>query len=240
LLHEIENEPEAISAVMVEPVMTARGYIFPPAEYMQRLRHCTQKHGILMIADEIQAGLGRCGAIVQSRAQAWQPDLLVFGKSLGGGIVPISVVIGRADILDSIPAGAESETAAASPLSCAVARRVLELLHEEPLIEAGSRAGQHLRQHLVSVLADFDWPIRVEGRAATCVIECAASQTPISEAQEWARRIASACVRRRLRVQLSGPHATRIVMLPPLTIQTNELQLACERLQEAVQDVAAC
>jgi 4-aminobutyrate aminotransferase-like enzyme len=127
LLAQIAADSSSISAVIVEPALGARGYVFPPAEYWQRLRKATSAAGIVLIADEIQMGLGRAGGMLLSNSQGWQADLVVLGKSLGGGIVPISSVVGRREVIDALPVGSESETFACTPLAAAVA---LEVIHQ--------------------------------------------------------------------------------------------------------------
>lgn len=146
VLAAISQHSADISAVLVEPAIGARGIILPPAEFLQRLRRITQEHGILLIADEIQTGLGRFGHMSLAASQGWQPDLLVLGKSLGGGLVPISAVLGRRDVLESLQVGSESETFAASPLATSVACEVLHQLQTGPWIQQGAKAGQRLRQ----------------------------------------------------------------------------------------------
>jgi 4-aminobutyrate aminotransferase-like enzyme len=236
LFDHLEEFADEISAVLVEPAIGARGYIFPPDEFFQRLRRATQAAGILLIADEIQTGLGRCGEWLLSQQQGWQADLILLGKSLGGGLAPISVVIGRAEILESLAPGSESETFAASPLACAVGLEVLNQLRHGGWIERGSQIGQHLRQQLTSRLLDmrrtdtrvFDQSNTelsgyvVEGCGANCVCEF-----PDSGA---ARLYAESCFQRGLLVQLTGPELTRVVMLPALTMSDDELQEVFQRL----------
>ena len=95
LLALIRQESSTISAVLVEPALTARGYVFPPAEWFQRLRKVTKESSVTLIADEIQTGMGRCGGLLLSHEQGWQADLTLLGKSLGGGLTSIACVIGR-------------------------------------------------------------------------------------------------------------------------------------------------
>lgn len=231
-LQTLDDRPEEISAVVVEPAIGARGIIFPPAEFFQRLRHTTQRQGILLIADEIQTGLGRFGHLSLAQGQGWQPDLLVLGKSLGGGVVPISAVLGRRDVLESLLVGSESETFAASPLATAVAGEVLTQLLTGPWIERGAVLGEHLRTHVRQRLQQVNmadsWV--VEGQGACCVIEFGLQQAA------HARSFAEACVRQRLLPQLTGPGLTRVALMPPLTMNAEELSTTCLRLQLALAD----
>ncbi len=240
LLDTIHAHPESISAVVVEPAIGARGYIFPPETYWQELRRVTRCYGIAMIADEIQVGLGRCGAKLLSAHQGWQADLIVLGKSLGGGIVPISAVLGRDELLDRLPVGTESETFACTPLSAAVAIEVLHQLDQGPWIARGAAIGQQLRNWCTSIpdsLPAFRG-LQVDGIGAVATLEflhCDAWRSESTSPQNIAWRVAHACANRGLLVHFTGPQQSRIVMLPPLTIENDELEEGHSRLKRGLQ-----
>lgn len=236
LLKTIERDWKQISAILVEPALGARGYVFPPPEVWQRLRQCTAKHGITMIADEIQMGLGRCGAMLLSRNQDWQADLVVLGKSLGGGVTPISAVVGRSELLDAIPLGSESETFACTPLAAAVALEVLHQLQCGDWIERGVALGQELRNFLSELqIQGRNWP--VEGQGATAVVEFWDKQVPLAISQQSAREFADACVAAGLLIHYSGPKQTRVVFIPPLTLTACEVAEIKLRLQQSAASV---
>ncbi len=234
----ITDQADEISAVLVEPAIGARGTIAPPIEFMTRLREVTRQQNILLIADEIQTGLGRYGSLSLAQAQGCQPDLLVIGKSLGGGIVPISAVMGRAEVLESLAAGSESETYAASPLATAVALEVLQQLSLGPWMARGAELGTRLRALLSDAFlgndaSRADSSVAIEGAGACCVIEFA---SPASK-QEGTRRalqLAEACLRNGLLTQLSGPHQTRLALFPAFTMSEEEYKCAAERLLNAI------
>ncbi len=238
----LASHADELSAVLVEPAIGARGYIFPPPEFFVGLRAATQAAGVLMIADEIQTGLGRCGSWALSQQQGWQPDLMVLGKSLGGGIAPISAVLGRADILDALRPGSESETFAASPLATAVGLEVLEQLQHGPWIANGQRLGQEFRDFATREISrraissqamrqHFYADCVVEGLGASCVIE-------FRRQPERCRRFAEACFEQRVLTHFTGPQATRLVLLPPFTMTDAECDAALSRLTLAFDDCA--
>lgn len=235
LIQQINCDSDSISAIIVEPALGARGYVFPPAEYWQRLRRATADKGILLIADEIQMGLGRTGSMLLSTSQGWQPDLVVLGKSLGGGIVPISAVVGRAEVIDALAVGSESETFACTPLAAAIAIEVLEQLTTGPWLARGSEAGKRLRQALEQLGEGRFAGLIVEGQGASAVAEFKACGVSLAESQALTRRIAVACRDQGLLVHFSGPLATRIVLLPPLSIDDADLIEGILRLQMAFQ-----
>lgn len=222
-----------VSAIIVEPALGARGYIMPPADYWLRLRQATEKWGVLLIADEIQMGLGRTGDWLLSKSQGWLADLVVLGKSLGGGITPISAVVGRADVLDSLPAGSESETFAASPLATAIGREVIHQLETGPWFNRARHIGERLRDSLLASRAfciDSPRPPRIEVCGASAVLELFGCWPDISIAKREALRLAEDMVHKGLLIHYSGPYGTRIVLLPALTITDDELDAVAERL----------
>lgn len=237
LLEWLEQESPHISAVIAEPALGARGYIAPPPAYWQRIRQLTAEHGILMIADEVQTGLGRAGDWLLSRLQGWSADLVVLGKSLGGGITPISAVVGRAEVLDALPAGSESETFAASPLGTAIALEVLDQLERGPWLERAGEIGRTLQQALRESLSrsgNAHPPPRVEGFGASAALEFVGCMSDRVAAAAEARRVAERCVAAGLLIHYSGPYATRIVFLPALTISDADLAEIARRLRDCV------
>jgi len=122
---------DRLSMLIVEPAIGARGYWFASVAYYRRLIEFAKSLGLVVVSDEIQMGLGRLGPILVGIDDGWAPDLVVLGKSLGGGMVPISAVLGPGDWMDRLPAAIESETFAATPLACRIAAEVLRVMEEE-------------------------------------------------------------------------------------------------------------
>ncbi len=240
LIDYIDQNADEISAVIVEPALGARGYIAPPDNYFLQLRKCTREHGILLIADEIQMGLGRSGHWLLSQAQGWVPDLVVLGKSLGGGIAPISAVVGSSDILNAIPPGSESETFAASPLATAVGLAVLEQLAHGPWMHRALHHGTALRDAIILSRwfddiqsAERGMSIRIETLGASASLEFFDANQELAKCASQARTFAQCCVSEGLLVHYSGPYATRVVLLPPLTIDDEEMSEVKNRLTAA-------
>lgn len=235
LVEHISLNADSISAVIVEPALGARGYVFPPHEYWQRLRAVTAHSSVLLIADEIQMGLGRAGSMLLSSGQGWQADLVVLGKSLGGGIAPISAVVGRGDVLDALPLGSESETFACTPFAAAIGLEVLNQLSSGPWLQRGREVGISLRNALTYLVESRFPGLIVEGQGAIAVAEFINCGTSLVDSQAISKRIAEACRDLRLLVHFTGPQATRIVLLPPLTISDEDLMAGIERVKMAFQ-----
>ncbi len=134
---------EEVAAVIAEPVLGEGGFVAPPPDYFKVLIELCHKHGILFIADEVQSGFGRTGALFASERYGIEPDLIVTAKSLGGGL-PLAAVTGRAEIMDAPGPGGLGGTFAGNPLSCAAALAVLDLFERENLLDARQRTWRAL------------------------------------------------------------------------------------------------
>ena len=128
--------PSEVAAIFIEPVQGEGGYIVPPKEYMERLQKLVRKHKILLVADEIQSGMGRTGKMFAfQHEEGVKPDVLILGKALSGGFYPVSAVISRKDLLEVFKPGDHGSTFGGNPLGCKVALEALNVLVEENLVE---------------------------------------------------------------------------------------------------------
>ena len=227
LVEFISQNADSLSCILVDPAVTARGYLLPSSQVNREIALVSRKLGIVLIADEIQSGLGRCGAWLRCRAQNWVPQIVVLGKSLGAGVAPISAVVGKSEILNSIPSGAESETFAATPIACRIALESIRLL-EDGIMKNGMKAGTQIRQTLAALLDNTVAAITGEG--AVCVLDFGNNLA----GTDMARKFVDACCQLFIRVQLTGVRNNRVVLLPPLTIDEIELKEASLRLEGAI------
>src|SRR5680860_563213 len=136
------------AAVLLEPIQGEGGVWVPPAGYLRRVRELCDAHGVLFIADEIQTGLGRTGATLACDHEGVRPDLVTVGKPLSGGMLPLSALAGRREVMDVFTAGSHGSTFAGNPLACAVGRAVIELLGPGDLQRRATQLGEHLRARL--------------------------------------------------------------------------------------------
>ena len=235
----IDENASELSAIIVEPAIGARGYFFAPPSFFERLQKATGRHGILLIDDEIQMGLGRLNAVFACRIQGWEPDIAILGKSLGGGIAPIAAVIGRSEIMNSLPEGYESETFAANPFACRLALESLDLLVRDRLIDRTSMIRDWLSSELRLLQTNSKYPIRVDCQGASGVIDVCSSSANLdsnepddgSSSAKIAKRWVTTARDAGLLLQLSGPKRTRIVLLPPLIIDQPQIQQAFKILR---------
>jgi len=220
----LEKNSDTMSALILEPAIGARGYHFACGRYYRSLVELAHRFGLLVISDEVQMGLGRLGSMVASHAEGWFPDLIVFGKSLGGGIAPISAVVGQTDIMDRLPQGIESETFASNAFACRIAIEVLSMLNDAIFLERVRRIGESFRQSLRKGLPS---PCKVDGCGLCTVIDLSrVDNEPAEAAWRWVSRLRE----QGLLVHLTGVHRDRVAILPPLNVDEDILEQAIDIL----------
>jgi len=146
-LFKSEVDPQTVACVLLEPVQGEGGFVPMPDDYPARLLEVCAEHGILYVDDEVQSGAGRTGKVWAIEHYGIEPDLLVSGKSIGGGL-PLAAVTGRAELMDAVPSGGLGGTFGGNPLSCAAAVAVLEAVREPELLDQATRVGERVRARL--------------------------------------------------------------------------------------------
>ncbi|MFN6398520.1 MAG: aminotransferase class III-fold pyridoxal phosphate-dependent enzyme [Planctomycetota bacterium] len=215
------------SMLFIEPAIGARGYYFAAASFMQQLVELARSYGLTIISDEIQMGLRRTGPMFAGRAQGWEADIVVLGKSLGGGIAPIAAVIADSHWIDSLGPGIESETFAAYPLACRIAIETLEILQDKKLPEEIERKGRAFRNQLRTQLAP---EITVDGVGlASCI---SLENLPLSGIKQ-AYAIVKSLATQGVLVHLTGPMRNRIALIPSLLISDPSLEDSAKKIIHA-------
>ncbi|GAA4664929.1 MULTISPECIES: ornithine--oxo-acid transaminase [Amycolatopsis] len=154
---------ERTAAVLLEPVQGEAGVVVPPAGYLAEARRLCDEAGVLLIADEIQSGLARTGKLLALDHEGVRADLYTLGKALGGGIMPLSAVVGRRDVLGVLKPGEHGSTFGGNPLACAVGRAVIRLLSTGEFQERSTRLGEHLRERLTALIGQGVAEVRARG-----------------------------------------------------------------------------
>jgi 4-aminobutyrate aminotransferase-like enzyme len=230
-----ETSGSEISALLMEPAIGSRGYFFATDSYFQRLVALARASGCLIIADEVQMGLGRLGSMVASQSQGWEADLLVLGKALGGGMLPISAVIGPDTLMDRLPPGMESETFAGMPLACRVALEILQVLNESSIIQTSVQLHERLRIRLRNSLPSDV----VEGHGSATVVDVRKGMvsgdrdTDMARGANLAQRITQLLRDRGILVHLTGPNRDRIALIPPLLVPAEWMERLGEHVERA-------
>lgn len=208
------------AAVLIEPIQGEAGVIVPREGYLRAVRELCTARGVLMIADEIQSGLGRAGATFACDREDVVPDLYVLGKALGGGIVPVSAVVGDRDVLGVLGVGEHGSTFGGNPLAAAVGLRVVELLAAGELQQRAVALGAHLASRLDALVGSGVTGVRTAGLWAGVDIDPAAGT---------AREIAERLLARGVLVK--DTHGQTLRIAPPLVIRATELDWAVEQLR---------
>lgn len=234
-----EAAPEELAAVIMEPVQGEGGFIVPPKLFVQGVFELCQKHHILFIADEIQTGFGRTGTLFASEEFGIEPDLITISKSLAAGL-PISAVVGRADIMDAPNPGEIGGTYGGSPLGCAAALAVIEQMEQEQLPKRANEIGKQIQGHFAALQKQYPVIGDVRGMGAMCAVEFMdpGSRKP---SKELVSRIIRTSYDKGVILLSAGVHGNVIRFLTPLTITDEQLQeglsIISESLSELLQPV---
>lgn len=214
----LRNDIEAsrMAAILLEPVQGEGGFHVAPPELFQRLRALCDRHGILLIADEVQTGAGRTGTWFAMEQMGVAPDLITMAKSLAGGF-PLSAVIGRAEVMDAPAPGGLGGTYAGNPVACAAALAVLQVFEQEQLLQRAHVLGERLRAGLRSLAQRHDSIAEVRGLGAMVAIEFCEPGDPARPLPEVARRVSAEAARLGLILLTCGTCGNVIRILVPLT-----------------------
>lgn len=221
---DIDALTEAIDddtvAVMIEPIQGEAGVIVPPEGFLRRVREVTSERNVLFVADEIQSGLGRTGETFACDREDVVPDLYLLGKALGGGIVPVSAVVGDESVLGVLRPGEHGSTFGGNPLAAAVGLRVVQLLGDGRFQERARALGEHLDGLLAGLVDSGVASYRRVGLWAG---------VDIDESVGTGREVTEALLARG--VLAKDTHGQTVRLAPPLTIRSSELDWAIEQLR---------
>jgi 4-aminobutyrate aminotransferase/(S)-3-amino-2-methylpropionate transaminase len=221
-LQSIENifkydvEPERVAAIILEPVQGEGGFYAAPAEFCRALRALCDRHGIVLIADEVQTGAGRTGTWLACEQWGVAPDMVTMAKSMAGGF-PISAVIGRATLMDAPGPGGLGGTYAGSPLACAAALAVLDVFEEEKLLDRSKAIGERLVAGLKAIARKHVAIQDVRGAGSMVAIELFKGGDHAQPDADLTRRLCLEAARRGLILLTCGSYANVVRVLVPLT-----------------------
>jgi ornithine--oxo-acid transaminase len=216
----LEQHGEKVVAFLFEPIQGEGGINIPPDGYLQHAEQLCRQHNVLMMADEIQTGLGRTGRLFAFQHEDIKPDVTVIGKALSGGFYPISAVLSQDEVLGLFQPGDHGSTFGGNPLGCAVARSALKVLVEENLIERSAVQGGYLLDNLCTI--DSPHVKEVRGRGLLVGVE-------LKPEAGGARRFCEALAERGMLCK--DTHQNVIRLAPPLVIDRPELDWAVEQLR---------
>ncbi len=227
--------PEEVAAIFVEPIQGEGGYVIAPAIFMQELRRICDQHGILLVVDEVQSGMGRTGKWFAVEHTGVHPDIVCIAKGIASGM-PLGITVSKADIMDWVP-GSHASTFGGNPVCIAAALATLDVIEKEGLLRNSQEVGDHMLKHMAS------WPKKhkivgdVRGRGLMIGVEIVKDQTTREYGVGERDRVVQRAFERGILFLGCGPSTIRIV--PPLIVTKDEADVAMDALEESIVSVEA-
>ncbi|MBN1785123.1 MAG: acetyl ornithine aminotransferase family protein [Candidatus Bathyarchaeota archaeon] len=225
--------PEEVAGFVFEPIQGEGGYVVPPPEYFQRLKKLADKYGLLMIADEVQSGIGRTGKWFAIEHWKTDPDILCSAKSLASGL-PLSATVARTRLMDW-EAGTHASTFGGNPLACAAATNVIDVIKEEKLLENAEKQGSYIMKWLQNVKQEQEIVGDVRGKGLMIGVEFVEDKESKMAGVDQAREVMMSCWRRGVAIVTCGVSTLRLV--PPLTITRELVDTSLEILGDVIKEV---
>jgi len=224
--------PDEVAAIVVEPIQGEGGYIVAPDQFLQKLRELTKPHGILLVADEVQSGMGRSGRMFAIEFSGVEPDMVAIAKGIASGL-PLGVASARAGLM-AWPPGAHASTFGGNPVSCAAALATIRLLRTQLMANAAD-VGAHMLAGLKQLADKHPLIGDVRGRGLMIGVELVRDRETKERATEERNAVVNAAFRRGLLVLGAGKNAVRFS--PPLVLTRDEADIAVRIFDEALSEV---
>jgi 4-aminobutyrate aminotransferase len=218
-----EAPPEAVAAMIVEPVLGEGGYVVPPVEWLRGLRERCDQHGVLLVFDEVQTGFGRTGRPFAAETFGVAPDVVLFAKGVASGL-PLAGIMAGAELMDRWPNGSHGSTFGGNPVACAAAIATIEVLEAEGLYDRAVALGDRARD----VLRGLRSPVVVDIRGVGAMVGVELVDKATAE------RVQRRCLDRSVLVLTCGPDGNVLRLIPPLTMTDDELDHGLDILAKAL------
>jgi 4-aminobutyrate aminotransferase len=235
LLFKQDVDPERVACVVLEPVQGEGGFIPMPEDFIRALKALCEEHGIVYVDDEVQAGTGRTGRLWAIEHYGVAPDLLVSGKSLGGGL-PLAAVTGRAEVMDAVPAGGLGGTFGGNPLACVAANATLDALVHGDLLERAREAGARLRKRLDDMAERIPQVGEVRGVGPMLALELVHDPETKAPAPDLAAQTTANARERGLVLLSCGLYGNVLRILVPFVASAEDLDRGLEIMEESLVD----
>ncbi len=227
--------PDDVAAFLVEPVLGEGGYVVPPDGFLPALREIADRHGILLIADEVQSGFGRTGRFFASEWTDAVPDVVVMAKGIASGM-PLSGIMAARSLMDKFTPGAHGGTYGGNAVACAAALATLDVIEDEGLVANAERQGARLLAGLRAAAADHAHVAEVRGRGLMIAVELADPAT-LAPRPDLAKAILHEAFDRKLLLLTCGTYGNVVRVIPPLVTTDEEVDLAVEVIGQALASV---
>jgi 4-aminobutyrate aminotransferase len=226
--------PDEVAAIVLEPIQGEGGYLVAPDQFLQRLRALTLQHGMVLVVDEVQSGMGRTGRMFAIEHANVRPDVIAVAKGIASGL-PLGVALARASLMDAWPPGAHASTFGGNPVSCAAALATLRLLREQ-LVANAAAVGGHLMAGLAALADKHPLIGDVRGRGLMIGVELVRDRRTKERAGRERDAVVAAAFARGLLLLGAGSNAIRFS--PPLVLSYEQADIAIRLFDEALTDVA--
>jgi 4-aminobutyrate aminotransferase/(S)-3-amino-2-methylpropionate transaminase len=237
-LFKTDVEPTRVAAIIVEPILGEGGFYVAPADFLSALRALCDRHGILLICDEIQTGFARTGRMFATEHFGIEPDLMTLAKSLAGGF-PLAAIVGKAAIMDAPVVGGLGGTYAGSPIACAAALAVLDVMQEEDLPARSEQVGNRIRKRMESLQAKLACIGEVRGLGGMIAMELVRDRDPHQPDANLTKALVQRCAASGLILLSCGIYSNVIRFLPPLTISDALLEEGLDIVERVLTDLAS-
>jgi 4-aminobutyrate aminotransferase len=225
--------PEEVAGFVFEPIQGEGGYVVPPPDYFQRIQKLADKYGLLLIADEVQSGIGRTGKWFAIDHWKTEPDIICIAKALASGL-PLSATVSRARLMDW-EAGSHASTFGGNPLACVAAMKVLEIIKEQKLLENAEKQGNYIMKWLRDIKEEHEIVGDVRGKGLMIGIEFVEDKESKKVGPDQAREVMLRCWRRGIAIVTCGVSTLRLV--PPLTITQDLVDSSLEIIGDVIKEV---
>jgi ornithine--oxo-acid transaminase len=216
-----------VCAFMVEPIQGEAGVVVPDEGYLEGVKKLCSKYNVLFMADEVQTGIGRTGKMLATDYEDARPDVLILGKALSGGVLPVSAVLADDEIMMCIKPGEHGSTYGGNPLSCAVAKAALEVIKEEKLEDNAMRMGEYFRSIMNDLAKKSDLVNLVRGKG---LLNALVINKAEDSSTAW-----DICLKMKENGLIAKPtHGNIIRFAPPLVINKEEIEMSCEIITSSI------
>lgn len=228
--HQVD--PEEVACMIVEPVLGEGGYVIPPKSWLKKMREICDRHGILLIFDEVQTGFGRTGNWFAAQTFDVTPDIMAVAKGIAAGM-PLGVTIASKELMDQWPMGSHATTFGGNPIACAAARASIEVIKEEKLLENARTVGDYALNQLMQLKDKFSiiHDVRGVGLMIGIALKDAETGEPDGEA---VMNVLNSCLEKGVLFYLCGNAGEIIRMIPPLTVTKAQVDEGIKVLEEAL------
>ncbi len=228
--------PESVAAIVIEPVQGEGGFNVPQEGFLEYLRKLTDKYGMILITDEIQSGIGRTGKFYAIENWDIEPDIVCLAKSLAAGL-PLSAVITKKEITDSLPGGCIGGTYVGNPVACRAALEVINIIEEEHLLDRALKIGERLKEQFLKMKDKYSIVGETRGIGAMMAVELVKDRNTKEPATQETAQVVQECLKNGVFVPTSGINKNVLRMLVSLEITDEQLDEALDVLEKAVAKV---